>query len=149
MVEFSGMPYEPSTDDPTASAIPFFQFFLQKIEFIGNSWYVAQNLVFDKRTGQLLTIADLLDKTTDGDDVITELMRKKFSEQHPNGTDYDYHVNSSASFEVSKDGISFYIPTDEVLENQLEYILLERDVLKPYIKKGSLLEKYWSTAASH
>ncbi|MBQ8656316.1 MAG: hypothetical protein IJ527_04585 [Prevotella sp.] len=143
LIEYSGMLIESPEANPMVSDTPFFQYFLQKIEFIGNSWYTAQNLVFDSRTGQLLTIEDLLDMTTEHEDAITELMRKEFQKRHPDGTDYDYQVFPSASFEVSKEGLNFYIPTGEVVENQLEYIFLERSVLMPYVKKGSLLEQYW------
>ena len=143
MVEYSGQLDEEDALNPMISDTPFFQFFLQKTEFVGNSWYKAYNLVFDSRTGRLLTIEDLLNMTEANENAITELMRQEFNKRHPQGTDYDYHVYPSASFEVSKQGLNFYIPTDQVIENKLEYIFLDRDTLKPYVKKGSLLDKYW------
>lgn len=143
LVEYSGQLDEDAAMNPMVSDTPFFQFFLQKTEFVGNSWYKAYNLVFNSRTGQLLTIEDLLDMTEANENAITDLMRKEFQKRHPQGTDYEYHVYPSTSFEVSKQGLNFYIPTDEVTENQLEYIFLNREVLKPYVKKGSLLAKYW------
>ena len=143
LVEYSGQLNESVSANPMVSDIPFFQFFLEKTEFIGNSWYKVCNLVFDCHTGQLLTIEDLLNMTEANENAITELMRKEFRTRHPQGTDYDYHVYPSASFEISELGINFYIPTDEVTENQLEYVFVDRDALKPYVKKGSLLDKYW------
>lgn len=143
-VEYSGQMDEDSLYNPMMSHIPFFQFFLQQVEFVGNSFYTAENLVFDSHTGQLLTLDDLLDLTDTNRKVVTDLMMQEFRKHHPEETNYDYNVDTTASFEVSEQGLNFYIPTGNIDEDRLDYIFLDKSTLLPYLKNGGLLATYWN-----
>lgn len=143
LVEYSGQMDEDSLYNPMLSHIPFFQFFLQQVEYIGNSLYTAENLVFDSHTGQLLTLDDLLDLTGTNRKAVTDLMMQEFRKNHPEETDYDYNVDTTASFEISERGLNFYIPTDNIDEDRLDYIFLDKSTLLPYLKSDGPLAKYW------
>lgn len=141
--EYSGQLDEDSLMNPMLSDAPFFQFYLQKVEQIGNTFFSAENLVFDSRTGQLLTLADLLNMTPPNDVFVENLMMDEFRKHHPEETDYDFNVDTSASFEITKTGLNFYIPTGNVQEDRLDYIFMDKSALKPFMKKGGLLDQFW------
>lgn len=141
--EYSGGLDEDSLYNPVMSDIPFFQFFLQKLEQIGNTFYTATNLIFDSKTGQLLTIEDLFEITNENYEAISARMMKEFRKLHPEETDYDYEVTPSASFEITEKGLNFYIPTVELIGHKLEYIFLDKSILQPYLKPNGSLAKYW------
>lgn len=143
-IEISGMAdFAVETPDPHS---PFFSFYLSKIEMVGNTFLTHENLVFDRKTGQLLTIDDLLDLEQSRERRIQfiDLMIDTFRQAHPKGSvDYEDNINDGLTFEIDKSGMNFYIPTDN-LKEPVDYIYLSKTQLMPYVKKGGLLDQYWN-----
>lgn len=121
---------------------PFISYYLSNVRLVGNTITSYEMLTFDRKTGQLLTAYDLLDFTNDNQIKITKLIEQEFYKNHPEKVPYDDNIYSGVSFEICKDGLKYYIPTDN-LKDPLVYVFIPKKEMMPFVKKGSLLYRYW------
>ncbi len=143
-LEYSGFLTDNFDGNPLDKSKPFFSYYLVSIELVGNTLTNYQMLLFNRKTGKLLALDDLLELNDDSRLQIWELMMEEFRKKHPQGSvDYEYNINENASFEIDAKGLNFYILKDN-LEDPLDYIFLSKDVLAPFIKKGGILDIYWN-----
>ncbi len=142
-LEYSGFLTDNFDGNPLDKSKPFFSYYLVNIEMVGNTLTNYQMLLFDRKTGKLLALDDLLELNDDSRRQIRELMLEEFYKKHPKGSvRYEYNINVNASFEIDPKGLNFYIPKGD-MKDPLDYIFLSKDVLTPFVKKGGILDLYW------
>ena len=132
-----------NTQQQMDARYPFYSYCLKKESAIGNLFQDYRMLHFDMHTGRLLEVADFFLPGGDVEEGVRKLIINSLCKKlNVKKIDYAYTIGIETSFEVHKDGLSFYVMTENP-DNPMEESFVKKEDILPFLQENSLLMKYW------